>query len=183
MNQTYKHSGNFTVTGLIAGLVTGLVAGFPLAYVYAWGIIQIPEVKLACIATMAYGALVGVAAAMGMKWGKVRNAKIAGLAAIVPAAASLYWSWAFWAKNIFLTFAQKELDPFSLMARPQALWELIKLINEYGTWGMSKGDTTKGTELWVIWVLEALVVLGIATLASMGVLEMQPFCEKCKLWC
>jgi len=183
MNQTYKHSGKFSANGLIAGVIIGLAAGFPLAYVYAWGIIQIPEVKLACIATMAYGAVVGVATAYGMKVGKVRNSRIAGVAAIIPAGISLYLSWAFWAKNIFLTFAEKELNPFTLMARPQALWDLIKLINQYGTWGMSKGDVTKGTTLWVFWGLEALVVLGCAALATVAILEIQPFCEKCNVWC
>lgn len=183
MTQTYKHSGKFAPLGIVSGIVAGLVAGLPLAYVYAWGSIKIDEQKLACFATIAYGALVGAAVAMGLKWGKVRNSIIGGVTAVLPAAVSLYWSWAFWAKNIFLIFAQKELDPFMLMARPQALWDLIKLINQYGTWGMSKGDVTKGTALWVIWGLEASVVLGTAALAAVLVLEMKPFCENCKLWC
>jgi len=33
----------------------GLAAGFPLAFVYAWGIIQIDEQKMAAIATLVYG--------------------------------------------------------------------------------------------------------------------------------
>ena len=93
MNQTYKHSGKFGPVGIIAGLVTGLVAGFPLAYIYAWGIIKIDEQKLACIATLAYGALVGASAGIGLKLGKTRNSIVGGLLAIIPAAVSLYCSW------------------------------------------------------------------------------------------
>jgi len=96
MTQTYKHSGKFEPLGIVSGIVAGLVAGLPLAYVYAWGSIKIDEQKLACCATIAYGALVGAAVAMGLKWGKVRNSMIGGVIAVLPAAVSLYWSWAFW---------------------------------------------------------------------------------------
>jgi len=183
MNQTYKHSGKFGPIGIVAGMITGLVAGFPLAYVYAWGIIKIDEQKLACIATLAYGALLGVAVAMGLKWGKVRNSMIGGVIAIAPAAASLYWSWAFWVKNIVFNFEKEELDALALMTHPHALWELIKLINQNGTWGSTSTDLTKGTELWLIWGLEALAVLTVAAAIAYTILEAQPFCEKCGLWC
>src|SRR5689334_11753928 len=99
MNQTYKHSGKFGPIGIVAGMVTGLVAGLPLAYVYAWGIIKIDEQKLACVATLAYAALIGAAIGLGLKVGKVRNPMLGGLVAIMPAAVSLYCSWAFWVKN------------------------------------------------------------------------------------
>ena len=183
MNQTYKHSGKFGPIGLVSGMVTGLVASLPLAYVYAWGIIKIDEQKLACIATLAYGALVGAAAGMGLKWGKVRNAMAGGVIALVPAAVSLYWSWAFWGKNIVFNFEKEELDAVALMTHPRALWELIKLINQNGTWGTTSTDLTKGTELWFFWGLEAFAVLAVAAVIAYTILEAQPFCEKCGLWC
>jgi len=46
------------------------------------------------------------------------------------------------------------------MHKPQALWDLVKLINQYGTWGTTKDSPTKGAELWAIWGLEAFVVAG-----------------------
>jgi hypothetical protein len=183
MNQTYKHSGKFTPIGVSAGVMTGLAAGFLLAYIYAWGIIKIDEQKAAALATLAYGAAVGLAAAYGMKLGKVRNSKVGIAVAVAIAAISLYISWAFWVENIVLRFQQDDVNPFALMTHPQALWDLIKLINQNGTWGMSEGDVTKGATLWAFWVLEALAILYAAGQAAYLLLEMQPFCEKCQLWC
>jgi len=180
---TYHLSGNVEPMGVIFGCAAGLAAGFPLAFVYAWGIIQIDEQKMAAIATLVYGAALGAAPACAMKWGKVRNIMVASVVALATAAGSLYCSWAFWAKNILKTFEQGEVDAFSLMQKPHSLWELVKLINEYGTWGTTKDSPTKGAELWAIWGLEALVVLGIAVTIAIVILESQPFCESCKLWC
>ena len=38
-------------------------------------------------------------------------------------------------------------------------------------------------ELWLIWGLEALAVLTVAAAIAYTILEAQPFCEKCGLWC
>jgi len=162
MTQIYRHSGKFAPVGIVAVIVTGVVAGLPLAYLYAWGIIKINEQHMAFMATMAYGAAVGAAVSMVLKWGKVRNSIVGGAAAVLPAAVSIYWSWAFWVKNIVLIFENQEIDAFSLMSHPQMLWSAIKLINQDGTWGSTSTNMTKGVELWLIWGGEALLMLGIA---------------------
>jgi hypothetical protein len=180
---TYRLSGRFTPIGIIAGIACGLAAGLPLAFIYAWGIIRIPEAKLASITTLAYGAALGAAVAFGARWGKVRNAQVGGFIAFWVAAASLYVSWAFWIKDVFHTFANQELRAVGLMQHPNALWRIIRFVNQYGTWGLSSGSATKGTELWVIWALEATAVLVIAMLAAVSVLKLQPFCETCQIWC
>lgn len=179
----YRHSGRFTVGATIFAGAMGLAGGLPLAFIYSWGVIRIPEVKLACIATMAFGAMIGVVTGLGARWGKVRNLKVAAIAAMAAASGSHYCGWAFWIKNVFHTFAHKELSALVLMQRPLVLWRLVKLTNEYGTWGMSQNSPTTGTALWVIWVLEAAAVLSAAALAAVAVLQHQPFCEACGLWC
>ena len=183
MNQTYKHSGKFTPIGILAGVITGLVAGSLLAYIYAWGTIKIDDQKMAVLATLAYGAAIGLAAGYGMKLGKVRNSKVGIAVASVLAAGSLYISWAFWVENIIVRSQQDDVNPYALMTHPQVLWDLIKTINQYGTWGLSEGDVTKGAVLWAIWALEAVAILYAAGVAAYLLLEMQPFCEKCQFWC
>ena len=183
MNQTYRHSGKFAPIGLVIGILAGLAAALPLAWIYAWGIIEIDEQRMAVIATLCYGAAVGAAAGYGLKLGKVRNAKVASVLAALVAAVSLYCSWAFWVENILARFQQEDVDAFALMMHPQALWNLVKAINQYGTWGTTKDNLTKGVELWGIWGLEALAVLAFAAGTAYLVLEMQPFCEKCQRWC
>ena len=114
---------------------------------------------------------------------KYRNSIVGGAVAVVPAAVSLYWSWAFWVKNIVLIFEEQEIDALSLMSHPQALWRVIKLINQDGTWGSTSTNMTKGVELWLIWGGEALLMLGVAALVTYAILQAQPFCEKCEQWC
>jgi hypothetical protein len=183
MNQTYKHSGKFTPIGISAGVIPGLAAASLLAYVYAWGIIKIDDQKMAAVAALAYGGAIGLATAYGMKLGKVRNSKAGIVTAVVLAAISLYASWAFWTENIVVRFQQDDVNPYALMTHPQVLWDLIKSINHSGTWGWSEADLTKGAELWAIWALEAAAILYAAGLAAHLLLEMQPFCEKCQIWC
>src|SRR5689334_16231809 len=115
MAHIYKHSGKFFPMGVVAGIVTGVIAALPLAYLYSWGIIKIDEQHLAFLATTAYGAAVGAAVAVGLKWGKVRNPMLGGAVAVLPAAVSYYFSWAFWVKNIVFIFEKEEVDAFSLI--------------------------------------------------------------------
>jgi hypothetical protein len=63
------------------------------------------------------------------------------------------------------------------------MWELICLINQYGTWAMSGDSATKGSVLWGIWILEGGSIIGMALLAAYAVLNHRPFCETCERWC
>jgi len=93
-----------------------------------------------------------------------------------PPLVSLYCSWAFWAKNILKTFEQGEVDAFSLMHKPQALWDFGQTDQSVRYLGARLKDSpTKGAELWAIWDLEAFVVLGIAVTIAIVILESQPF--------
>lgn len=183
MHQTYRHSGRFTLLGVIVALLAGCIVGILVGYLYAWGIPRIPEAKLACIATMAFGAGVGAATAMVMIGLKVRNTKVAALTGLGSATVAWYCSWAFWVANVLHQFVHKEVSSFLLMQRPGVLWILAKMINQNGTWGMSENSPTNGTELWIIWFLEAVVVLGLAAVTSAGLVNRKPFCESCNRWC
>lgn len=183
MNQNYRHSGRFTIGGVVLGLLLGTATGIPLAFVYAWGLPLIPEAKLSCIATVIFGGSVGALTALGLKWGKTRNSVVAGIAAFSVATLALYCSWAFWVKNTLHTFAHREADASFLMFHPDRLWYVVKLINRYGTWGLSGGSPEKGTMLWIVWAVEALAVLGLAALAAVAIIRHIPFCETCDRWC
>jgi hypothetical protein len=179
----YKHSGSITLFGVIGSAVAGFAAGFPLAFIYAWGIIQISDEHAAGLATLAFGALIGAAVWGVARLGKVRNAQIVGVIAVCAATASLYWSWAFWVNNIIHNSGEEELNAITLMQQPHALWEMIKQINQDGTWGTTAGNPTKGTELWILWMCEAVAVVGTAAVTAVTGIKSQPFCEACQVWC
>ncbi|HLW54099.1 MAG TPA: hypothetical protein VKW06_14775 [Candidatus Angelobacter sp.] len=179
MRQRYQHSGRVPPLGLALGLGLGLAASVPLAYLYDYGIINVPSVKLRFLFTMIFGALAGMAAGWGLMLGKVRNSRIAGVVGIMTSAAALYISWATWLIMVFE-------KPYSwlprVLLRPAAIWHLARVVNENGTWSTS-GSPTKGTELWIIWMLEALTVLICGLGGAYLVMKALPFCENCDHWC
>jgi len=179
----YKHSGRFSLGGVLIAAIVGGAGSLILAYVYAWGIILIPEVHLAAFATVAFGGLIGVAAGYGLVWGKVRN-DAAGLSLTgVISALTLYVCWAMWVPFVLDSQHVKHISWTRLAQHPRALWHLIGLINQYGTWGLSSGSATNGWALWGIWALETVIVIGVALFAGIGVLNHRPFCEACERWC
>jgi hypothetical protein len=178
----YKHSGRFTLGGLLIGTITAGAGSLILAYIYARGIIVIPDAKLAAIATLAFGALIGVAAGYGLMFGKVRNEPVGLAVTGAVSALALYVSWAMWVSFVLKSQQVDEVRWTKLVQHPGALWDLMCLINRYGTWGLSSGSATNGWALWVIWILEAVFVIGAALFCGIGVLNHRLFCEACGLW-
>ncbi len=177
----YKHSGRFGIDGLLIAAATGVSAALVLAYAYGRGIISINEVHFAFLATAAFGGLMGAATGYGLIWGKVRN-NVAGhaLTATISTLA-LYVSWAVWVK--FTMGDEADAEWMNLAQHPSALWKLVCLINEHGTWTLDhEGSATTGLELWGIWAVEAACVIGIAIGTSMAVLNRHPYCESCGTW-
>lgn len=179
MKQKYQHSGKTPPIGVALGLLTGFVASLPLAYLYDYGIINVPFVKLRLIFTVFFGLLVGAATGWGLTIGKVRNGRIAGLIGVVTGLGALYISWAAW---LLLIFDKPSTYLFRLLGRPGLIWNLALQVNATGTWS-TYGSTTSGVELWIIWLLEALTVVLLALLAAGGMVKKRPFCENCDQWC
>jgi len=180
----YKHSGRFSLGGLMVAVAAGCAGSLILAYVYAWGVILIPEVHLAAFATVAFGALIGVSVGYGQIWGKARNGTLGVALAAAISTLALYAAWAMWVPFVLDSQHLEHISWIKLAQHPAALWNLICMINQYGTWSTSSGGSaTNGWELWVIWFLEALTTIGMAIFAGVGVLNHRPFCESCERWC
>jgi len=179
----YKHSGRFSLGGLLIAAIVGCAGSLILAYVYAWGIILIPEVHLAFIATLGFGALIGVSVGYGQIWGKVRNGSVGIALTGAISTLALYASWAMWVPFVLDSQHVEHISWIKLAQHPAALWNLVCTINQYGTWSTSSnGSATNGWELWGIWFLEAVSVIGMAIVAEIGVLNHLPFCESCEAW-
>lgn len=179
----YKHSGRFTLGGLVVAGLVGCVAAVILAYVYGVGIIHIPEVKLAAIAAVAFGCLVGVAVGYGLVWGKVRNDLAGSLLSACVSALALYVSWAVWVASTLESQNVQKISWVDAALQPGALWNAICMINKYGTWSFSSGPATAGGFLWFIWFLEAACVIGAGAFVGLAVLQAHTFCETCGIWC
>jgi len=67
-----------------------------------------------------------------------------------------------------------------IITHPGAMWLAIQKINETGTWSL-KGSTPSGVFLAVIWVIEAVIILGGAWLLAKAQAT-EPFSEASNEW-
>lgn len=179
----YKHSGHFSVIGLLVAAALGCAAALLLGFSYSRGLVLITDERMALVATIAFGCLLGVPVGYGLVWGKVRNQPMAVALTSAISAFALYMSWAEW---VSLTIDSEHLEPVSwlqLAARPGLLWSLICAINQDGTWSLGSSSVTKGTTLWVVWMVEAALVIGLALGTQKAILDLHAFCERCERWC
>jgi hypothetical protein len=179
----YKHSGHFSLIGLLVGAAIGSGAGLLLGFAYAHGLILISDERMAVLSTAAFGCLIGVAAGYGLVWGKVRNQPLAAALTAAIAAFALHISWAVW---VSLTLENQPIETISWMklaGSPGMLWGFICAINQDGTWRLGSDPVTKGTALWAYWLAEAAMVIGVAVRIQIAILGFHAFCERCERWC
>jgi hypothetical protein len=182
MDLYYKHSGRFTPFGALAGFAGGFAASVPLAWLYSYGIIQIPYIKLRAFSTIFFALAAGACAGFAMVWGKVRSRSVALLIGFLTCCFALYVSWGFWLHQVF-ALGNYNLDTLAVMRHPAWMWTIIQRVREVGTWGSAADSMTKGTELTVIWSVEAITVFVCGTFAALAVVTRKPFCENCDGWC
>ena len=178
----YKHSGKFTPQGIVFGLLAGAAVSIPTAFLYDYAIFSIPEAKLRGICTLAFGALIGTAGGAAMCWGKVRNSLLAGAAGLAVSLFGLYLSWIAWMLHVL--YPSRWVFNLSRPAMfPRSLWRLMLEVNKVGTWSFHGGKAEHGTVLWIVWIGEALLVLGAGMLTALAWVRRRPFCERCEQWC
>lgn len=181
----YRHSGSITVNGVMLGLGTVLAGGALLAVAYAYLLQFVPYVKLRFLLPLAFGAGLGFFPAVVMRQKKVRSLTHGMVVVGVGALACLYVSWCYW---IYLLMQASEPQVgwghlAGLLLQPQVTWDVVKLLAVDGVWGIDKGGAVSGWALWLVWILEALAVVGIALMAARHRLWREPFCEGCDEWC
>ncbi len=120
------------------------------------------------------------AVAKGVRIGKIRNPLLAGAYGLVFGLAALYFAWVadLWARTG---------SPFDFTAfEPEALKDYISWFCENGAWTISNhgnaGETVKGVFLVFIWIVEASVIVGFATVGAYNSVASIPFCETCNEW-
>ncbi|KAF2513951.1 hypothetical protein [Flavobacterium foetidum] len=194
MDKFYKPSGKFSPMFILCFLLASVTAFPIIGLIYAYCIWYIPIIYVNFFITIGFGFLVGfVLSWLVIKKGKVRNPLLGFVIGLAGAFVALYFHWAVWIdlvinagesygdEKLGITVSNIEfLQVFSLIFRPDVVFEYIGQVNQYGTWGI-RGATVSGTLLWVIWAIEAIVVIGIS--GFLPYLESKkPFSESTNSW-
>jgi hypothetical protein len=187
--QRYSPSGFFQPL-TFALFLAATAGGFAAAWVYQLAMHWIPFIYLNLLICAGFGFGLGWAASWAIKTGHCRNRMIALLLAlplvVVAIGGSHFWEYTRFIsdvrenvakeKNLELTNAEVRAElPFSkyVELKVEEGWQ----VSNHG----SSGSKMNGFMVYVVWGIEALILLGIAigmTWKAVG----EPYCERCNLW-
>ena len=130
--QTYKHSGEAPVGGILLAGVAGLLTAVFCSVLYTYAQVWIPFVYLNLVLTVLLGMAIGVAVAHAAFLGKIRNTMVVTAMGFVFALVAIYCEWgtSTWA-----------LDDWSVglgAFTPQRISALMSYLYENGSWGWAR---------------------------------------------
>jgi hypothetical protein len=178
LSTPWKESGVFSPVIFAAPLVTFAVS-IPLAAIYALINIYVPIVGVVTIFALAgFAFICGFAGGAVMGGGRSRNTLVSLAVSVVGALLALYSLWVFF---LFFLMRQAEQDPslLAMFLSPGALWEVMGSVASTG-WFEIKGSTPSGLLLWLFWLAEAAIFVGVCAFASVGAGAVV-WCEACGL--
>ncbi|MDP6634526.1 MAG: hypothetical protein QGG42_06490 [Phycisphaerae bacterium] len=173
----YRHSGRFGPVGMMIMLGLGAASGIVSGAIYGALIYWSPIIYLNLIGTIGAGFATGGAVYLGAVIGKVRSPIFCGLGGVIAGCAALWAAWVGW---IYAYSAHG--DTAVILLKPCYIWNTMAAIGREGVWGFVSSNPVKGLELYGIWIVEAVTIVGgAAYIAYVRVLG-KPFCERCRRW-
>lgn len=182
----YRYSGRFSPLSLLAGFLAGLAAGFPLAVAYAYLNRYNPIVYFNVFLIAFFGGGAGWAMGWVFRRLRVRNPEAIVWVSLAAMSLSYYVSWGAFACAVY---GRGDLF-FRFLRQPRYLWEVILAMNQEGVHSFTHLKalalwwwTPKGAILWLFWLAEAAAILFAGAAVAWGVVEEDPYCESCGVWC
>lgn len=170
----YRHSGRFTIGGLVVTLIAGVATGLVLGVTYGIAVWLIPFVYANFLLTIALGMGIGWVVGRSVRTMRVRNVPLAVGVGVISGLVGLHAAWVGW------LFALSGWQ--AIFYSPVAIAQLLPILGEDGVWGMSEGATVKGVFLYLIWLSEAVMIVGVSAAFAIRALRKTPYCETCGKW-
>ncbi|MCP4216813.1 MAG: DMT family transporter [bacterium] len=171
-NRYYQYSGVFTFQGILFMVILGAVGAAVLSALYGYGTKYIPFIYVNVLLTVGLGILVGALVGKGAKWGNVRKPGLATIFGIVFGIVAEYGGWVAW----FYAVTEQKI----LVLSPKILLAAIGATADTGAWTIF-GWTPTGWALYIVWFIEAFLIIGLAGVAASTVAS-EPYCETCSKW-
>lgn len=155
----YKPSGKFNPIGFFALFLITVVTGSLTSLLYLFLVVKIPSAKLSLFLPFLMGGLLGAISCQIARFFKIRNRITIIVSAGLGIIVYNYIKWAFFISYIF---NDSYISDFTkIVTDPEYMFDSIKLINKYGTWGFNDDVAVTGAVLAVIWIIEFLMLLGV----------------------
>ena len=172
----YRHSGRAPIQGLVLMGILGVGATIILGVIYGYLLYYIPFIYLNFLIVFGYVYAISFVLARAARYGKVRNILLIGLAGLAFGLLAEYIGWVSWIAAILGS-------PVNLIGFffPFQVFEIITEIARQGAWSLFDFTPT-GAFLYLIWLGEAVTVIGGITYLTYTSLSRIPFCEESNDW-
>ena len=180
----YKASGKAPVSGIAISLFAGIAAAFALSFLYVLVVHYIPFIYVNFFATIGYGLGVAIAIYLANRFGKIRSPGIVCLVALLVGLAACWFQWVYYLSWRYSGADQSVTDIYTqLIAHPDTLFQLMSTLSEHGAWrlGRASSDPVSGIPLILVWVVEAVIIVGIPVFVGGGS-ALSPFSERLGRW-
>jgi hypothetical protein len=169
----YRHSGGFGMGGVMLVLLVGVGSAALLGVVYGYAIYYNPIVYINFLLPIFLGGGLGQLVSWAAGIGKVRSRMVVVQGGLIAGIVAEYLGWVVWV----LAYSGHE----ALVIHPTGLLLVIQATAEEGAWSI-RSFTPSGIVLYLIWIAEAVIIVGAATLFPLSKIGDKPFCERCNQW-
>ena len=167
----YRESGSVPLGGLLVATIITLAASVLFGVIYSAISYYNPIIYVGFIVTLGFGAALGASVIYAATTGHIRSNAVRLFLGLVAATVGEYVSW--------VIFISALTGWQSMIFDPTVLMQLVPAIAEEGYYSL-RGAPVSGTILWVQWIVEALMVYGMALLLA-GTFD-KVYCEKSRQW-
>lgn len=178
--ELYRHSGDFSILGIVLASTIGMVSAIFLGIIYSFATVNIPVSKFHILLVLLFGLCIGWMAAWGAKAGKIRNCYMAMANGFFCGLIGLYVAWGTHYLTSVVIPNKMQINVLSAYS-PSVVAVHLKFIYEKGIWPIDKGKVP-GYVVIAFWSLEALIIVGISTFLAPYLIRHRPFCERCDCW-
>lgn len=193
MEKKYSLSGVAPITGVIVSFFYGIISAVFFSLIYIVINKVIPNIWFAAISAGLFGFAIGSSINIGLKFGKIRNMKVALIIAAFSGLMAVYTQWVIFdvlilsEKGFTFNLDSQDIkfllqDFIFVFSHPNILVEDIKIFNEIGTFSIEKSDTVSGILLWFVWIGEVLIILVPTIFIVKNGVVSEPFSEVSNSW-
>jgi hypothetical protein len=166
----YRPSGKIPVKGVFISLITALAITVVLSIIYIALQWFIPFIYLNFFITAGLGFGIGGGVFIAIGAAKIRNTLYERVLAVLCGVLGWYCQWALFvsllseaegsmAGGMWVRSSFNLTGFWAILTHPEILFRAMLSLNEVGTFTL-KQSTVSGTLLWVVWAIEALIIIG-----------------------
>ncbi|HSH04519.1 MAG TPA: hypothetical protein VLL52_18560 [Anaerolineae bacterium] len=174
----YESSDRINIIGIVLVLIIGLPLTIALGLTYGYLMWNIPSIYLSVLVVGLYGGLIGVIVGFLGTLGKIRNKYVLLALGLFLGIVAEYVGWLGWMGAIF-----ESLDAIPMFLSDFTAFTLfIRNLAVDGVWSIGDAPPISGALLYFLWALEALSVIGLASIVAYNWANNKIFCEDCNKW-